>query len=109
LDRGQESEEDVADGDGAEKDAVANIAKYIENKISNYKTWSALPFKDNAQVFSDPLLWWKQRQFFLPILSCPARKYLCIPATKAPSERTFSTVISSFEQIQKLDQPRTCW
>jgi hypothetical protein len=51
LDRGQESEE------GAGGDAEANIAKDIENEISKYKTWSALPFYDNAQVFSDPLLW----------------------------------------------------
>jgi hypothetical protein len=26
-----------------------------------------------------------------PILSCLAQKYLCIPATEAPSERIFST------------------
>jgi hypothetical protein len=90
LNRGQESEEDVA-GEGAEEDAVANIAKDIESEISKIKTWSALPFYDNAQVFSDPLLWWKQKQFLLLILSCLAQKYLCIPATEAPSEQLFST------------------
>jgi hypothetical protein len=70
---------------------VANIAKDIESESSMHKTWSALPFCDNTQVFSDPLLWWKQEQFLLLILSCLAQKQLCIPATEAPSEQIFST------------------
>jgi hypothetical protein len=41
--------------------------------------------------FNNPLLWWKQKQYQFPILSCLTRKYLCIPATEAPSERIFST------------------
>jgi hypothetical protein len=31
------------------------------------------------------------KQSLFPILSCLARKYLCIPATEAPSEQIFST------------------
>jgi hypothetical protein len=40
----------------------------------------------------DALLWWKQTQFQFPILSKLAQKYLCIPATEAPSECIFSMV-----------------
>ena len=40
---------------------------------------------------SDPLLFWKRQQHAFPLLSQLARRYLCIPATSAASERTFST------------------
>lgn len=39
---------------------------------------------------ADPLKWWKVSQKFYPRLSNLARKYLCIPATSASSERVFS-------------------
>jgi hypothetical protein len=58
---------------------------------SLYPHCSFLPFYDKAKVFADPLVWWKEKQFHFPILSKLARKYLCIPATEAPSERIFST------------------
>ena len=95
---GQESEEDE-DNEGTmgeEADAVTNIAMQIESEITKYKSWSALTFFEvdddgTTEVHADPLLWWKEKQFQLPILSCLARKYLCIPATEAPSERIFST------------------
>jgi hypothetical protein len=77
--------------EGPEEDALANISRDIESEISKYKTWSALPFRDKDREFTDPLLWWKQNQFHLPILACLARQYLCIPATESPSERIFST------------------
>jgi hypothetical protein len=76
----------------AEKvDAAANLGRQIEGEISKYQTLSALPLYDDAHIFKDPLLWWKQKQFQLPILSGLAQKYLCIPVTVAPSERIFST------------------
>jgi hypothetical protein len=77
--------------EGPEEDALANIARDIEIEISEYKTWSALPFRDKDRAFTDPLLWWSQKKFHLPILACLAQKYLCIPATEALSERIFST------------------
>jgi hypothetical protein len=70
---------------GEEQDAIASIERQVEGEISKYQTLSYL------KITSDPLLWWKQKQFQFPILSCLARKYLCIPATEAPSERIFST------------------
>ncbi|XP_070404795.1 E3 SUMO-protein ligase ZBED1 isoform X1 [Nothobranchius furzeri] len=39
----------------------------------------------------DPLGWWKPSQNLFPRLSILAKKYLCIPATRASSERVFST------------------
>lgn len=40
---------------------------------------------------ADPLEWWKLHQANFPRVASLARKYLCIPATSAPSERAFST------------------
>jgi hypothetical protein len=76
---------------GGEEDAVANITRQIEDEISAYKTLRALPSFDSANTFADPLPWWKQKQIQFPILACLARKYLCIPATDAPSAQISST------------------
>jgi hypothetical protein len=85
------SNEDVADEVG-EEDAVANMATEIEYESSKNKALSVLPFHDNTKKFADPLIWCSQKKSHFPILSCLARKYLCIPATEAPSKRIFSTV-----------------
>ena len=36
------------------------------------------------------LLWWRGHQHRYPNLAKLARRYLCVPATSAPSERVFS-------------------
>jgi hypothetical protein len=90
LEEGYHSDEDVADEVG-EEDAVANMAMEIEYESSKNKASSALPFHDNTKKFADPLIWWRQKKSHFPILSCLARRYLCIPATEAPSDRIFST------------------
>jgi hypothetical protein len=90
LEERYHSDEDVADEVG-EEDGVANKAREIEHEINKYKTLSALRFHDNSKIFADPLIWWKQKKLHFPIFSCLAQKYLCIPATEAPSERIFST------------------
>jgi hypothetical protein len=95
---GQESEEDETNEGtmGEEADAFANLEMQIESEITKYKSTGKLAFyevdKDvTTGVHADPLLWWKEKRFQFPILACLARKYLCIPATEAPSERIFST------------------
>ncbi|XP_069821004.1 E3 SUMO-protein ligase ZBED1-like [Dendropsophus ebraccatus] len=40
---------------------------------------------------ADPLMWWRLHQANFPRVANLAKKYLCIPATSAPSERAFST------------------
>lgn len=40
---------------------------------------------------ANPLEWWRLHQTNFPRLANLAKKYLCIPATSAPSERAFST------------------
>ena len=56
-----------------------------QDEIERYKRMRSEPFK------SDPIEFWKKQQYAFPGLSRVARKYLCIPATSASSERTFST------------------
>ncbi len=40
--------------------------------------------------FSNPLDWWRLNSEFYPNIATLARRFLCIPATSAPSERVFS-------------------
>ena len=40
--------------------------------------------------YENPLTWWKAHEKQLPHLAVLSRKWLCIPATSAPSERVFS-------------------
>ena len=46
---------------------------------------------DGSSSEEKPLVWWKTYESQLPLLAKLARKYLCIPATSVPSERSFST------------------
>lgn len=57
----------------------------VQDEIERYKRMKSDPFK------TDPIEFWKKQQYAFPALSRVARKYLCIPATSASSERTFST------------------
>lgn len=50
-------------------------------------------FKEPEIIDSaNPLLWWKEHESKFPKLAQLAKRYLCIPASSAPSERTFSNM-----------------
>ncbi|RLU25470.1 hypothetical protein DMN91_002148 [Ooceraea biroi] len=57
----------------------------IESQLQAYLTEPQLRFD------LDHLEWWKTRADKFPALAILAKKYLCIPATSASAERTFST------------------
>jgi len=57
----------------------------LKIKLDTYFKIPALP---HAKL--DVLAWWKVQEPVLPLLADIARKYLCIPALSAPSERLFS-------------------
>lgn len=40
---------------------------------------------------TDSLEWWRLHKAYFPRLSDLVKKYLCIPAKSAPSDRVFST------------------
>ncbi|KAL3972557.1 cathepsin X [Sarotherodon galilaeus] len=57
----------------------------VEKELNQYlRTLEACPE-------TNPLDWWKPHEAHFPLLAKLAKKYLCIPATSAPSERAFST------------------
>ena len=53
----------------------------------------------------NPLTGWKNNQGRLPLVARLARKYLCICATSAPSERVFSTAESVATPLRSLLNP----
>ena len=58
--------------------------KILEAEIATYFLESEI------QLSSNPLQWWQMKEPQYPNLAKVARKYLCIPATSASSERVFS-------------------
>ncbi|XP_063742455.1 E3 SUMO-protein ligase ZBED1-like [Eleginops maclovinus] len=64
--------------------STVQLEDIIKAELDNYLI---TPTIDGEQ---DPLAWWRVHNVNFPWLSKLARKYLCIPATSAPSERLFS-------------------
>jgi hypothetical protein len=62
---------------------------YIQDESqSEYNRWFRQPPVPRE---TDPITYWKAKQYDFPILAAMARDYLAIPATSAPSECVFST------------------
>lgn len=55
------------------------------DEVMRYKEVKPLPLSTN------PLNWWREHEGEYPLLSCQAKRYLCIPGTSVPAERIFST------------------
>ena len=62
-----------------------SLEQRIHSEIDAYIGLPKLDLED------DPLLWWKAQTPSFPLLSNVVRKYLCLTATSAASERLFST------------------
>ncbi|XP_017261968.1 E3 SUMO-protein ligase ZBED1-like [Kryptolebias marmoratus] len=55
------------------------------DEVVRYKEVQPLPLSTN------PLNWWREHEGEYPLLSCQAKRYLCIPGSSVPAERIFST------------------
>lgn len=69
--------------------APVDVNVLLDRELEDYRHIIPLPMRTNDS-FSDPLLWWRQNAVRYPNLARLARRFLCIPATSAPSERVFS-------------------
>ena len=62
----------------------SNVPSNVDQEVADYLASPVVP--DD----SDPLLYWKMHSKSFPCLSTLAMKYLAVPASSAPVERTFS-------------------
>ena len=60
-------------------------------ELTMYKAEPILALTNDDEAYNNPLEWWKYNAKRFPLLSELASRYLCIPATSAPSERVFSS------------------
>lgn len=68
--------------------ATEGTAPGPQSQASELQSYLQATILDSEE---EPLDWWREHRKLFPRLSHLARKYLCIPATSAPSERVFST------------------
>ena len=63
-----------------------------EKEMELYLKTPGIPLRDANGKFTDPLSWWKavDKAGKFPVLCRLAERFLCIPATSAPSERIWS-------------------
>ena len=66
---------------GARNKRQRNYSNELDDYIS----------QDKISYHTDPLEWWHLNESLYPTVSKLAKRFLCIPATSAPSERVFST------------------
>jgi hypothetical protein len=73
-------------------------------ELTLYKGEPMMPLQKEDRTYNDPLAWWRLKAQKFPLLSELAIRYLCIPATSAPSERVFSTAgLTIAKERSRLD------
>jgi hypothetical protein len=65
--------------------ASASIALNAHHEVDQYLR------EPKCSKGSDPLQWWKEKEFKFPNVAQVARQVHCVPATSTPSERVFSS------------------
>jgi hypothetical protein len=67
--------------------------KSVHSELERYLTTPRITYvtiENGEKKWLNPLDWWRSNSRQYPVLAALAKKYLCIPATSAPSERLFS-------------------
>ena len=73
-------------------------------ELTMYKAEPSLPLQREDRSYNNPLEWWRLKAQQFPLLSELAIRYLCIPATSAPSERIFSSAgLTIAKERSRLD------
>lgn len=70
-------------------DMIAEDSSEVQNKPSELQRYLDLQIKVNPENF-DLKMWWFEKRNEFPNLTKMFTRYLCTPATSAPSERNFS-------------------
>ena len=78
---------------------VGDQSTTIERELEGYIT-------EPVHV-TDPLAWWKVNHTRFPNIAQVARRYLCIPATEVPSERSFSAASGTVTKRRATLDPDT--
>ena len=85
------------------------VHRKVNEELVEYRALLRIDMRETLEngekgKFSEPLLWWKNREKSFPTLSKIARRILCIPGTSAPSERVFSVAGLTISKMRaKLD------
>jgi hypothetical protein len=74
-----------------EQGAAGNPYETAHAELILYKAQPTLPLQKEDRTYNYSLDWWHLKAQQFPLLSELAIRYICIPATLAPSERVFST------------------
>lgn len=78
----------------SESDLLRRYEAMADYELERFKRLDILPMEARNEKLlvepTNPLKWWAGQQKQFPYLAKLARRFLCVPATSAPSERLFS-------------------